>query len=84
MNWKRIGIVALLGGLGLGTAACTDGYGYGGASLGYGSGYYADPYFADGGWGGGLGYYGGGAWGWNNGFYYGECKFISKNPSKCN
>ena len=74
MNWKCFGLVALLGGLGLGTAACTDGYGYGGASLGYGSGYYADPYYAGGGWGGGYGggygFYGGGPFGWNNGFYY--------------
>ncbi len=75
MQWKRIGLIALLGGIGMGTAACTDGYGYSGVSLGYGSGYYADPYYADAGWGGyggygygGLGY--GGTFGWYNNFYY--------------
>lgn len=81
MNWKRIGLIALIGGVSFGTVACTDGYGYGGASLGYGSGYYADPYYADGGYGGyggygdgygdGYGYGGyGGAFGWSNNFYY--------------
>ncbi len=74
INFKRLGIVALVGGLGFGTAACTDyGYGYGGASLGYGLAYVGDPYYGGygGGWDGwGGGYYGGGAWGWNNNFYY--------------
>lgn len=63
MNWKRVGLLALIGSLGLGTAACTDGYGYGGASLGYGSGYYADPYY-------GGGAFGAGPFGWYNDFYY--------------
>lgn len=76
MDWKRIGLVALIGGIGMGTAACTNGYGYGGASLGYGSGYYADPYYDGGygagyaGYGGGYGGYGGGGFGWYNDFYY--------------
>ena len=77
MIFKRLGLISLLGGLAFGTAACTDGYGYGGASLGYGSGYYADPYYADAGWGGygygapgygGVGY--GNTFGWYNDFYY--------------
>lgn len=75
MYWKRVGLMTLLGGLALGTAACTDGYGYGGASLGYGSAFYADPYYAGGGWGGfgpgvgpGLGL--GSTFGWYDNFYY--------------
>ncbi|WBH17176.1 peptidase [Sphingomonas radiodurans] len=71
MNWKRIGLVALIGGIGMGTAACTDGYGYGGASLGYGSAFVGDPYL-DGGFGGpgfgGPGFGGAGLGGFNNGF----------------
>lgn len=74
MGFKRFGLLSLIGGLAFGTAACTDGYGYGGASLGYGSAYYADPYFAgggwDGGWGGGLAPGFGGPFGWHNNFYY--------------
>lgn len=78
MNWKRFGLLSLLGGLSLGTAACTDGYGYGGVGLGYGSGYVADPYYAGDyygdGWGGGWGGYGAGygglGYGWYNNFYY--------------
>ena len=78
MDWKRIGLIAMIGGIGMATAACTDGYGYGGASLGYGSGYYADPYYGGGydagygyggGYGGGYAGYGGG-FGWYNDFYY--------------
>ncbi|MCC2979260.1 hypothetical protein [Sphingomonas sp. IC4-52] len=69
MGFKRFSLIALISGLAFGTAACTDGYGYGGASLGYGSAYYADPYYADAGWGGyGPGY--GSTFGWYNDFYY--------------
>lgn len=70
MGFKRFGLLSLIGGLAFGTAACTDGFGYGGASLGYGSAYYADPYFAGGGWGGGLAPGFGGPFGWYNDFYY--------------
>lgn len=71
MKWKRIGLLALIGGIGMGTAACTDGYGYGGASLGYSSGYYADPYYDGfGGYPGYAGYGYGGTFGWYNDFYY--------------
>lgn len=72
MNWKRFGLIAVLSGLGLGTAACTDGYGYGGVGLGYGSAGYADPYYADpyyAGGGYGVGGYGG-SFGWYDNFYY--------------
>jgi len=60
----RIRTVGLAVAAALGLAACTDGYGYSGVSLGYGSaGYYGDPYY-----GGGYGpasYYG-----WHNNYYY--------------
>lgn len=60
----RIRTVGLAIAAALGLAACTDGYGYSGVSLGYGSaGYYDDPYYAGG--YGGSSYYG-----WNNGYYY--------------
>lgn len=64
---RKLAIAGLLAGLGLGMAGCTDGYGYGGASLGYGSGYYADPYY--GGGYGGVGY-APSYFGWYNDFYY--------------
>lgn len=61
----RIRTVGLAFAAALGLAACTDGYGYSGVSLGYGSaGYYGDPYYGGGGYGG-ASYYG-----WNNGYYY--------------
>lgn len=45
MFLKRLGLTGLLGGLALGTAACTDGYGYSGVGVGYGNaGYYGDGY----------------------------------------
>ena len=64
---RRISTVGLLAALGLGTAACTDGYGYSGVSLGYSStGYYGDDYYG-GGYGSGFGssYYG-----WYGDYYY--------------
>jgi len=78
MTLKRIGLIGLVLGVGLGTAACTDGYGYSGVSLGYGAGgygsggYYGDPY--NNGYGYGNGYYdsayGSPYYGWYNDFYY--------------
>ena len=74
----RLGLAGLLG---LATVACTDGYGYSGVNVGYGTGgYYDDGYgygYADP-YGGGYGYggYGGGYgyapsyFGWYNDFYY--------------
>ena len=52
----------------LALAGCTDGYGYSGVSVGYGStGYYDDGYY-------GNGYYdnryGSPYWGWYNNYYY--------------
>ena len=65
MFLKRLGLAGLFGALGLGTAACTDGYGYSGVSMGYGTAY-ADPY-----WGGPGGYgYAPAAFGWYEDFYY--------------
>lgn len=70
MMWKRLGLLALIGGGALGVSACTDGYGYSGVSMGYGDGYYGgDPYYG-GGYGavgyGGLGSY----YGWYGDYYY--------------
>jgi len=59
----RIRTVGLAVAAALGLAACTDGYGYSGVSVGYGSAGYYDPYYAGG--YGGSSYYG-----WNNGYYY--------------
>ncbi|MDQ2892222.1 MAG: peptidase [Pseudomonadota bacterium] len=77
MTLKRIGLFSLVIGIGLGTAACTDGYGFSGLSVGYGSGgygsggYYGDGY--DSGYGYGNGYnsaYGAPYYGWYNDYYY--------------
>ncbi|MGJ3627190.1 hypothetical protein AB5I41_10070 [Sphingomonas sp. MMS24-JH45] len=57
MFLKRLALTGLLGGLAMATAACTDGYS--GVNVGYGAGYYDDPYYAGGGWGGS---------GWNGGY----------------
>lgn len=68
MFLTRWACAALLGCGMLATAGCTDGYGYSGVSVGYGNGgYYGDPYYADGGWGGGFApsYYG-----WYGDYYY--------------
>lgn len=75
MFLKRLGLLSLLGGLALGTSACTDGYGYSGVNVGYGSaGYYGDPYYDGYGYGGyGAGYAGYGApsyFGWYGDYYY--------------
>ncbi|MBX3594114.1 hypothetical protein [Sphingomonas sp.] len=57
MHIPRFVTGGLIGAAALGLAACTDGYGYSGVSVGYGSagyaGTYGDPY-----------------WGWYDGYYY--------------
>lgn len=69
MFFKRIGLIAITLGLGIGVTGCTDGYGYGGAGVGYAS----DPYY---GGGYGDGYYGAGFggvnsyYGWSGDYYY--------------
>lgn len=73
MFLKRLGLTALLGGLALGATACTDGYGYSGVNVGYGSaGYYGDPYDDGYGYGGGYGGYGYAPsyYGWYGDYYY--------------
>ena len=59
--WKALASAGLAIGLGLGTTACTNGYGYNGVSVGYNSGYYdngyGDPGYAS--------YYG-----WYGDYYY--------------
>ena len=82
MKLDRMGAAALAVGLGIGLGGCTDGYGYGGASVGYAS----DPYYGGGsyygaGYGDGLGYGGlgygglgygglGSYYGWYGDYYY--------------
>ncbi len=63
-RWAMLG----LGGLVLATTACTDGYGYSGVNVGYGTaGYYGDPYYG----GGGVGYAGiPSYYGWYGDYYY--------------
>ena len=58
MFLKRLALAGLIFGVGIGTAACTDGYGYSGVSVGYGGGgYYDDGYgYADPYYGGGNGF----------------------------
>lgn len=75
--FKRLSLAGLFVGLGLSTAACTDGFGYTGVGVGiaggygdpyyggYGDGFYGDPYYA-----GGFSGVGGGYHGWYNNFYY--------------
>ncbi|MBI0476755.1 hypothetical protein D9601_15500 [Sphingomonas sp. MA1305] len=68
MILKRLGLLGLILGAGLGTAACTDGYGYSGVSVGYGTGYYdgyGDPYGY-----GGYGYGYPSYYGWYGDYYY--------------
>ena len=66
MFLKRLALSALIGGLAFGTAACTDGYGYSGVSMGYGNGgYYGDPYYD-----GYAGGYGSSYYGWYGDYYY--------------
>lgn len=70
---KRLALLGLILGAGLGTAACTDGYGYSGVAVGYGSGgYYGDGYgYADPYYGGGYGYGGYPSYfGWYGDYYY--------------
>lgn len=66
MMFKRLILTGLLGGLALGTAACTDGYGYSGVSIGSG-GYYGDPYYDGYGYAGG---WGASPFGWYGDYYY--------------
>jgi hypothetical protein len=70
MFLKRLVLTGLVAGIGLGTTACTDGYGYSGLSVGYGApaygygdGWYGDQY--DSGYGYGSSYFG-----WYGDFYY--------------
>jgi hypothetical protein len=76
MHVPRLRSTALILAASLGLSACVydDGYGYGGLSVGYGSGY-CDPYWDDCYYGYGSRYrYGRGYydpyWGWYDGFYY--------------
>ncbi|MGY4397807.1 hypothetical protein ACVWZA_003004 [Sphingomonas sp. UYAg733] len=64
----RIGLAALALAATIGLGGCTDGYGYNGVSLGYGSGDYYDASYYDGGYGYGGGY--GGGYGWYGDYYY--------------
>ena len=69
MSLRRLRLSALLAfsTIGLGACAYDDyGYGYGGASVGYGG--YCDPYYDDCYYGGG--YYGDPWYGWYGGYYY--------------
>lgn len=72
MFLKRLAIAGLIFGAGLGTAACTDGYGYSGVAVGYGTGGYygdgygyADPYYGGYGYGAYPSYFG-----WYGDYYY--------------
>jgi hypothetical protein len=70
MFLKRLGLVGILAGLGIGLSACADGYGYGGIDAGYGSAGYYDGYGAG---YPGYGYAGGYApsyFGWYGDYYY--------------
>lgn len=70
MFLKRLALIGLAAGVGLGTAGCTEGYGYTGLDVGYGApGYgYGDGYYGAGYDGYGYGYPSG--FGWYNDFYY--------------
>ncbi|MCU6455793.1 hypothetical protein LPN01_17065 [Sphingomonas sp. A2-49] len=74
MFLKRLAIAGLIFGAGIGTSACTDGYGYSGVAVGYGGGgYYGDGYGYGDPYGGGYGYgYGGypSYFGWYGDYYY--------------
>lgn len=64
MVLKRFGVGALLVGLGLAAAGCTDGYGYTGLDVGY-----ANPYYGYGDYAAYPGY-GGYGFGWYGDYYY--------------
>jgi len=76
MLMKRIRLIGLALVAGLATAACNDGYGYGGVSAGYGSGGYYGPAYGYGdvgypGYGGYGGYgYAPSYFGWYGDYYY--------------
>jgi hypothetical protein len=72
MLLKRLALIGLLFGAGVATSACTDGYGYSGVNVGYGSGgYYDGGYGGYGGYGGGYGYGGYPSYfGWYGDYYY--------------
>ncbi len=71
MFLKRLVLLGVILGAGVGTAACTDGYGYSGVAVGYGSGgYYGDGYgYADPYYGGGYDGYSS-YFGWYGDYYY--------------
>lgn len=72
MFFKRLALVGLTFGIGLATSACTDGYGYSGVQVGYGTGgYYDDGYGYGAPYGGGYGYGGYPSYfGWAGDYYY--------------
>lgn len=71
MLLKRLALAGLVAGVGLATAGCTDGYGYSGLSVGYGTaGYGYDGYGYDGGYGGVYGYGYPSYSGWYSNYYY--------------
>jgi hypothetical protein len=61
---KRLGVLCAALGLTCGLGGCVDDYGYGGMSVGYGAGYYGDPYYD------GFGYGGLSNYGWYGDYYY--------------
>lgn len=71
---RTMGMLGLLTGLAAGLGGCTDGYGYSGVNVGYGTAGYYDPYDAGYGYAGYGGGYGAGFgspyYGWYNDFYY--------------
>lgn len=69
---KRLGLVGLALAAGLSTAACNDGYGYGGLSAGYGAGYGGYGGYGDGFYDAGYGGYGYAPsyFGWYGDYYY--------------
>lgn len=62
---KQVRMILIALAAGAGVSGCVyDDYGYGGASVGYGPGYYGDYYS------GGYGAYGSPYWGWYGDYYY--------------
>lgn len=71
----KLRTLTLIAALGLGASACASDYGYGGLSVGYGSGYYGQgyyggDYYGDGYYGSSYGYAPGSYYGWYGGYYY--------------
>lgn len=68
---RTFGMLGLLIGIGAGLGGCTDGYGYSGVNVGYGSGGYYDPGYGYAGYGGGYGAgFAPSYFGWYDNFYY--------------